>query len=68
LEESIDIDSTALDALLDFDRAMGAKGYALRYARMHDRVRDLLDTAGAGALVARSDYSVADAVARLENP
>ncbi|MDF2385595.1 SulP family inorganic anion transporter [Nostoc ellipsosporum NOK] len=68
LEESSDIDSTALDALLDFDRAMAAKGFALRYARVHDRVRDLLHTAGADALVARCDYSVADAVARLENP
>lgn len=68
LEESSDIDSTALDALLDFDRAMAAKGFALRYARVHDRVRDLLHTAGADALVARCDYSVADAVTRLENP
>ncbi|MBQ1500976.1 MAG: SulP family inorganic anion transporter [Sphingomonas sp.] len=68
LEESSDIDSTALDALLDFDRAMTAKGFALHYARVHDRVRDLLHAAGADALVARSDYSVADAVARLENP
>ena len=68
LEESIDIDSTALDALLDFDRAMTAKGYLVHYARMHDRVRDLLHAAGAGALCERSDYSVADAAARLETP
>lgn len=66
LEESIDIDSTALDALLDFDRAMTAKGYTIRYARMHDRVRDLLHAAGADALCDRSDYSVEDATARLE--
>lgn len=67
LEESIDIDSTALDALLDFDRAMQAKGFLVHYARVHDRVRDLLHAAGAASVVARSDYSVADAAARLES-
>jgi len=67
LEESIDIDSTALDALLDFDRAIKAKGFLVHYARVHDRVRDLLHAAGAASVVARSDYSVADAAARLES-
>ncbi|WP_342250752.1 SulP family inorganic anion transporter [Sphingomonas sp. OTU376] len=66
LEESIDIDSTALDALLEFDRGMGAKGLRVHYARVHDRVRDLLHAAGAQGVVERSDYSVADAVRRLE--
>lgn len=66
LEESVDIDSTALDALLDFDRVMTALGFTIRYARVHDRVRDLLKVAGADALLARSDYSVADSAAALE--
>jgi len=65
LEESIDIDSTALDALLEFDRAMTGKGMRVHYARVHDRVRDLLHAAGTPSVVERSDYSVADAVRRV---
>lgn len=63
LEESVDLDSTALDALLAFDRQMNGLSFAPRYARVHDRVRDLLQASGAHALIARSYYSVSDAVA-----
>lgn len=66
LEESFDLDSTALDALLEFDRTMRGAGRRLQYARVHDRVRDLLGSAGAGDLVARSSYSVDDAVEALQ--
>ncbi len=66
LEESFDLDSTALDALLEFDRMMRSDGRRVQYARVHDRVRDLLASAGAGDLVARSSYSVDDAVAALK--
>jgi MFS superfamily sulfate permease-like transporter len=62
LEESVDLDSTALDALLEFDAAMTRRGLSVRLARVHDHVRDLLTAAGADQLVARSSYSVDDAV------
>ena len=62
LEESFDLDSTALDALIEFDARLSKSGMTLRLARAHDRVRDLLAVAGAEALVRRSSYSVDDAV------
>ena len=62
LEESFDLDSTALDALIEFDTAMTDAGVVLRLARAHDHVRDLLAAAGAGDLLARCNYSVDDAV------
>ncbi len=63
LEESYDLDSTALDALLEFDRSMAAAGLRVPLARLHDRARDLLNAAGAVELARRSSYSVDDAVA-----
>lgn len=66
LEESVDLDSTALDALIEFDRRIACAGLALRLARVHDHVRDLLAAAGAGGLVDRSSYSVDDAVRALD--
>ncbi len=65
LEETFDLDSTALDALQEFDVTMGKSGRAVVYARVHDRVRDLLAAAGTGDMAARSAYSVDDAVALL---
>jgi len=65
LEESIDFDSTAMDALAEFDEAMRAAGMQVRYARVHDLVRDLMDRSGAADLHARSSFSVDDAVAAL---
>jgi MFS superfamily sulfate permease-like transporter len=62
LEESFDMDSTALDALIEFDARLGKSGMRLQLARVHDRVRDLLAVAGAETLVRRSSYSVDDAV------
>ena len=62
LEESHDLDSTALDALIEFDAEMRKDGVQLRLARAHDQVRDLLDASGARDLAARCDYSVDDAV------
>lgn len=66
LEESYDLDSTALDALIEFDRTMTALGLRLQLARLHDRARDLLGAADAQDLAQRSSYSVDDAVATLE--
>ena len=62
LEESADLDSTALDALIEFDAATAKRGVRLQLARTHDRVRDLLRRAGATGLTARTSYSVDDAV------
>ncbi|PXA83973.1 SulP family inorganic anion transporter [Nostoc sp. 3335mG] len=66
LEESFDIDSTALDALTEFAQRIAKAGTRLHLARVHDDVRDLLAKAGADALASASSYSVADAVAAIE--
>jgi MFS superfamily sulfate permease-like transporter len=66
LEESFDIDSTALDALTEFGQRIAKAGCRLRLARVHDHVRDLLTKAGADAMASASSYSVADAVAAIE--
>jgi MFS superfamily sulfate permease-like transporter len=62
LEECFDLDSTGLDALIEFDTAMYAAGLPVQYARVHDHVRDLLVSGHADHLLARSSYSVDDAV------
>lgn len=64
LEESFDIDSTALDALLEFDAMIRADGKRLHYARVHDRVRDFI-ALGAPSLVDYLNYSVDAAVAAV---
>ena len=66
LEESFDLDSTAAEALIEFDARMQAKGLTLLLARVRDRVRDLLSAAGAADLAGRASYSVDDAVAAAE--
>ncbi|MDE1992477.1 MAG: SulP family inorganic anion transporter [Rhizobiaceae bacterium] len=63
LEESSDLDSTALDALVEFDGAMRATGIRLQFARAHDRVRDLMAAAGMPDINARCSFSVDDAIA-----
>lgn len=62
LEESFDLDTTALDQLIEFDRLLAARGFSLRYARAHDHVRDLIRRAGETDLLSRCSYSVDDAV------
>ena len=62
LEESYDLDSTALDALIEFDRAAMRAGFPVQLARLHDRARDLIAAAGNTDLDQRSSYSVDDAV------
>jgi MFS superfamily sulfate permease-like transporter len=64
LEESFDLDSTALDALLEFDASLKIAGKHVQYARVHDRARDLIDAA-APELVARCSVSVDDAVSAV---
>lgn len=68
LEESFDLDTTALDQLIEFDRLMTARGYRLAYARVHDHLRDLLARAGETGLISRCHYSVDDAVRSFEAP
>jgi MFS superfamily sulfate permease-like transporter len=63
LEESDDLDSTALDALEEFAQSLEQTGCRLILARAHDRVRDVLGAAGFGALAQTSTFSVADAAA-----
>lgn len=67
LEQSFDIDSTALDGLIEFDERLARQGLLLWLARAHDHVRDLLTAAGATALVERSSYSVDDAVRAVKD-
>jgi high affinity sulfate transporter 1 len=62
LEETFDIDSTALEALMEGDERLASRGRTLRLARARDPLRDLLRAAGADDLVARASYSVDDAV------
>jgi MFS superfamily sulfate permease-like transporter len=67
LDESYDLDSTALDALIEFERTMAEAGISIQLARLHDRARDLLLAADATDLARRSSYSVDDAVAIMAN-
>ncbi|MDP9056442.1 MAG: SulP family inorganic anion transporter [Pseudomonadota bacterium] len=67
LEESNDLDSTALEALGEFAQTIAHAGRRLILARTHDRVRDLLTRAGLTDLAAGGTFSVADAVAACNN-
>jgi len=66
LEESNDIDTTALDVLGEFVTARTQAGQRVVLARTHDRLRDMLAAAGMGHLAFGSTYSVADAVAEAD--
>ncbi|MET3615444.1 high affinity sulfate transporter 1 [Rhizobium aquaticum] len=60
LEETLNLDSTALEAIQETDRRIAASGRTLLLARARDPVRDILTAAGAIALVQRAYYSVED--------
>jgi MFS superfamily sulfate permease-like transporter len=62
LEETFELDTTALDALLEFDTRMKALGVRVQLARVHDSVRDLIKRADAADLLKRISFSVDDAV------
>lgn len=69
LEESPDLDSTAIEALTEFVAQIARRGLQLRLARVKDNVRELLGrvqipTLAAGSYVA---WSVDDAVAALRS-
>lgn len=65
LEESSDLDSTALDCLVEFDERLKRNGVRLQLARVHDHLRDLFRRAGQETLIERSSFSVADAVVAI---
>ncbi|HEX7820607.1 MAG TPA: SulP family inorganic anion transporter [Sphingobium sp.] len=65
LEESFDLDSSAFDALGEYDALLHKAGVRLQLARVHDHVRDLLARGGLSDLLARCSYSVEDAVLAL---
>ena len=62
IEECYDLDSAALDALLEFDSILRQGGRLVFYARVHDHCRDVLAAGKANAVLANSSYSVDDAV------
>ena len=68
LEDSFDLDSSALDELLALDKRLAAHGVVLHLARVHDHVRDVLMAADAQGLLARSSYSVDEAVTAAIGP
>jgi MFS superfamily sulfate permease-like transporter len=68
MEESPDLDSTALDALSAFDARLAQTGQILLLARIKDHIRDELRQIGATELAAQRSYrSVADAFAAAQN-
>lgn len=66
LEESFDLDSTALEVIASFDAVVVKSGKVLLLARVHDHVRDVLLAGGLGDLLKRCHYSVDGAVQALE--
>ncbi len=64
LEESNDLDGTAIEALGEFADELGKAGKRLILARAHDHVRDVLANAGLTDLARDSTFSVADAAQR----
>ena len=64
MEESPDLDSTALDALTECDSRLAQTGKTLLLARIKDHIRDELRRVGAAELADQRSYrSVADAFA-----
>lgn len=65
LEESSDLDSTALDAMLEFEAQLKLAGRVMLLARVKGELRDLLRAAGAVQLASDAGcfWSVADAFA-----
>jgi anti-anti-sigma factor len=62
LEETDDLDSSTLAAISEFRQAMAAQKRVLILARVHDRVRAILERGGLSDLAATSTFSVDDAV------
>lgn len=65
LEETDDLDSSALDALARLRDRLAARQQRLRLARVHDRVTAVLGRAGLADLASAGCFSVADTVAAI---
>lgn len=63
LEESDDLDSSAVEALAELTKTLAAQSKTLHLARVHDRSRAVLNAAGMNQLADLAGFSVADAVA-----
>ncbi len=68
LEESHDLDSTAIDALDEFTTSLRARGIRVILARAHDDVREVLAAAGLHDLATSATFSVADAAMQTAGP
>lgn len=66
LEESDDLDSTAIDALGEFAGSLQGEGRTLMLARLHDRARQGLQLTGS-PLARSGTFSVADAVSAAQS-
>lgn len=66
LEESDDLDSSAVEALAELTKTLSTQNKTLHLARVHDRSRAVLDAAGMNQLADSAGFSVADAVAAVE--
>ena len=64
LEESNDLDSTAIEVVAEFTQGLEKAGKQVILARAHDRVRDVLAVAGCQVLAEGSTFSVAQAAQR----
>ena len=65
LEESPDLDSTALEAFAEFCAWLRARGCELRVARLRSSTRDALERAAIGQLPSAAlDYSSVDDAVR----
>ena len=62
LEESDDLDSSAVEALGDLQKVLVAQSKPLLLARLHDRARSVLNAAGLTDLAQNAGFSVADTV------
>jgi anti-anti-sigma factor len=67
LEESDDLDSSAVKAIAELEKTLTTNGMTLHLARAHDRVRDLLAVSGLATLARQASFSVADAVDSILN-
>lgn len=65
LEESDDLDSTAVEEVREFVEQMAGEGRSVRIARAHDQVRWVLARAGLAELSRDATYSVADAIREI---
>ena len=70
LEESVDLDSTALECLHDLDTQLRARGIRLLLARVKEAVRDLLERSDPSGLGSKERvfWSVDDAVRAASQP